>query len=211
MALVISTLRLFKGFLAIQLFGGGIETKPAKFDYYYKSNNGLAKIIIYRTLAFKTLDRMPKLRFQQPILQLEKRKGGYYYLEISANVVSKFEKGRSTRLKCEVDRQVSFSCGLNHLGDGNFFIIVAGRYLKSLGKELGDEVSFEIMEDPNPLGVEIPEVLSVLLEQDEEARRIFDAITDGKKRSLIYSIQKVKDIDKQVEMSLAFLNRQKLS
>ena len=94
-------------------------------------------------------------------------------------------------------------------GDGDYFIIVATRHLKSIGKELNDLVSFEIYEDPNPLGVEIPEVLEVLLEQDEEAKERFNNLTDGKKRSLIYSIKNLKDIDKQVQKTLTFLNQQK--
>lgn len=75
-------------------------------------------------------------------------------------------------------------------------------------KQIGDVVAFEIMEDPNPLGVKIPESLAVLLEQDEAAKVVFEEITDGKKRSLIYSIQKIKDIDKQVQKSLDFLEEE---
>ena len=151
---------------------------------------------------------MPHLSFEQPIGQLEKRKGGYFYLGISAEEVAKFEKGKATRLVCTIDEKVSYSCGLNHMGDGSFFIIVATRYMKQLKKQIGDIVVFEITEDPNPLGVKIPEALAVLLEQDEAAKAVFDKITDGKKRSLIYSIQKIKDIDKQVQKSLDFLEEE---
>ncbi|MEM8528354.1 MAG: YdeI/OmpD-associated family protein [Bacteroidota bacterium] len=151
---------------------------------------------------------MPHFQFTQNIGQLEKRKGGYFYLKIDAEVVEQFEKKRATRLKCDIDGKVSYSCGLNHLGDGNFFIIVATRHLKKLGKELGDEVQFEIYEDPNPLGVEIPEVLQVLLQQDEDAKVMFEQLTDGKKRSLIYAIKPVKNIDKQVEKIMTFLVEQ---
>ena len=61
------------------------------------------------------------------------------------------------------------------------------------------------MEDPNPLGVEMPEVLDALLSQDEEAKQTFETMTDGKKRSLVYTILKVKDIDEQVHTALQFL------
>ncbi|MEM9833953.1 MAG: hypothetical protein AAF944_25200 [Bacteroidota bacterium] len=37
--------------------------------------------------------------------------------------------------------------------------IVAIKHLKSLRKALGDPVTFKTFEDPNPLGVEMPEVL----------------------------------------------------
>ncbi len=148
---------------------------------------------------------MPRFTFQQPIRQLEKRKGGYYYLVIESDIVEQYEKKRSVRLKCVIDHKVEFSCGLNHLGDGNFFIIVATKHLKSLGKELGSDVVFEIFEDPNPLGVEVPETLQVLLDQDEAAKSTYDQLTDGKKRSLIYTIKPVKNIDTQVRKILEFL------
>ncbi len=153
---------------------------------------------------------MPSFTFEQPIGQLEKRKGGYYYLKINADIVDQFDKKRATRLKCVIDNKVSYSCGLNHLGDGNFFIILSTARLKELRKGLGDPVSFEIFEDPEPLGVKVPEVLEVLLEHDTEARETWEKLSDGKKRSLIFSIIKVKDIDLQVQKILQFLNEQKI-
>ncbi len=110
---------------------------------------------------------------------------------------------------CTIDKEVSYRCGLNHLGDGNFYIIIAGKYLKKLNKEIGNEVSYKIEEDPDQLGVEIPEVLTVFLGQDLEAKAIFDRLTDGKKRSLIYSFAKIKDIDKQVKIIIDFLNKER--
>lgn len=38
---------------------------------------------------------------------------------------------------CDIDSTVNFRCGLNHLGDGDFYVIVAGKYLKKLNKSLG--------------------------------------------------------------------------
>ncbi|MEM9299939.1 MAG: YdeI/OmpD-associated family protein [Bacteroidota bacterium] len=146
-----------------------------------------------------------KFTFEQTIKQLEKRKGGYFYLKIDSDIINQYDKKRHTRLVCTIDSKVSFSCGLNHIGDGNYFIIVASKHLKKLGKEVGAKVSFEIMEDPNPLGVEMPEVLDALLSQDEEAKQTFETMTDGKKRSLVYTILKVKDIDEQVHTALQCL------
>ncbi|MEM8898337.1 MAG: YdeI/OmpD-associated family protein [Bacteroidota bacterium] len=148
--------------------------------------------------------------FTQPIQQLEKKRGGYFYLHLDAEVVEKLPKKRATRLICILEKQYSFSCGLNHLGDGNFFLILAKKYLDKLNKELGDSISFEIQEDPNPLGVEIPEALAALLEQDPDAKHIFDSITDGKKRSLIYSIIRLKDVDKQIQKSIQLLEIESL-
>jgi hypothetical protein len=42
-------------------------------------------------------------------------------------------------------------------------------------------IHFKIEEDPDQLGVEMPEILDVLLSQDENSKAIFDKISDGKK------------------------------
>lgn len=146
---------------------------------------------------------------EQAIGQLEKIKGGYFYLTIEADIINQFERKRHTRLVCHLDEKISHQCGLNHLGDGNFFIIVAGKYLEQLGKKVGSFVHFKIEEDPNPLGVDVPEVLTVLLMQDKNLKDIYDKITDGKKRALIFSIIKIKDIDKQVQGITDFLAKEK--
>ncbi|BFP39622.1 hypothetical protein FGF1_04670 [Flavobacteriaceae bacterium GF1] len=152
---------------------------------------------------------MTSYKGKQTIKQLEKRKGGYFYLKLDSKIINQFSRKRATRMICTIDKEVSYRCGLNHLGDGNFYIIIAGKYLKKLNKEIGNEVSYKIEEDPDQLGVEIPEVLTVFLGQDLEAKAIFDRLTDGKKRSLIYSFAKIKDIDKQVKIIIDFLNKER--
>ncbi|MEM1336415.1 MAG: DUF1905 domain-containing protein [Bacteroidota bacterium] len=145
---------------------------------------------------------------QQIINQLEKRKGGYFYLRVGAEIVAQFPRKRATRMICTLDNTMSYRCGLNHLGDGNYFIIVASKYLEKLGKGLGDLIDYKIEEDPDPLGVAIPEVVTVFLDQEAEYNTIFNTLTDGKKRSLIYSIHKIRDIDRQVKIIMAFLDKE---
>jgi len=153
---------------------------------------------------------MPTFTFEQAIGQLEARKGGYYYFKIGAELVEQFPQQRSTRLRCRVNDEIEYSCGLNHYGDGNYFIILATKWLKKLKKERGEVVSVTIFEDPNPLGVEEPEILRVLLAQDAEAKSNYEALTDGKKRSLIYTTRGIKNVDRQVEKILEILETEAL-
>jgi len=148
---------------------------------------------------------------EQNIGQLEKQKGGYFFLKIKAQIINRFEKKRHSRMICVLDKKITFRCGLNHLGDGNFFIIVAGKCLEQLNKKLGSLIHFKIEEDPDQLGVEMPEVLEALLSQDENLKSIFDKITDGKKSSLMYTILKVKDLNKQVQASIEFFNKEQFN
>lgn len=151
---------------------------------------------------------MSLLSGHQHIGQLEKRKGGYFFLRISAEEVTSFPRGKKTRLICTLDDEVDIHCGLNHMGDGDFFLIVSSKYVKKLGKELGAEVAYVIKEDPNPLGVEIPEVLEALLAQDPIIKESWERFTDGRKRTLIYTIQRIKDFDKQVKAVVEFIEEE---
>ncbi|WNJ17094.1 DUF1905 domain-containing protein [Pontibacter sp. G13] len=140
--------------------------------------------------------------------KLAPRKGGYHHLVIPHEVVDQFPRGKKTRVICTLNESLSYACGFNHLGNGDFFIIVAKRYLKQLDLEGGEEVLVQIQTDPNPLGVDIPEVLQVLLAQDQEAESTFDQLTDGRKRTLIYMLQRIKSVDLAVQKCLAFLEEE---
>ena len=105
---------------------------------------------------------MSDFTFEQVLDQLEKRKGGYYYFHIDPQTVEQLPRKKATRLLCTVEDQITYSCGLNHTGDGSFFFILAGKHVKKLNLELGQPVKFYIQPDPNPLGVEIPDRKSVV-------------------------------------------------
>ena len=149
---------------------------------------------------------MMKYQEQQTISQLEKRKGGYFYLTILSSVVDMFEHKRHTRFICTLDNKIKFQCGLNHLGDGNFFIILSAEKLKPLHKNVGNSILFELEEDPNPLGVDMPEVLEAVIEQDEYLKNKFEKLTMGKKRNVIHQINKIKDVDRQITKTIQLIN-----
>ncbi|MFN4365645.1 DUF1905 domain-containing protein [Chryseobacterium hispalense] len=150
------------------------------------------------------------LKGKQIVEQLEKIKGGYFFLKVNAETVNRLKYKNKTRLICKLDHKVSFQCGLNHYGDGNFFIIISSRNMKLINRKSGDKIYFEITEDPNPLGAEIPETISILLEQDDALKEKFNELTDGKKRSILIQINKIKDLDKQVSKTIALINNPNL-
>ncbi|MDX2128507.1 MAG: YdeI/OmpD-associated family protein [Chloroherpetonaceae bacterium] len=131
--------------------------------------------------------------------QLPKEKGGYYFFSIESEIVSRFPNGKETRLCVSFNNRLRLYCGLNHLGDGNYYIIFATRYVKSLKLKIGDPVHLEIREDSSPLGVEIPPLIEVFLKSDRKASKNFDSLTDGKKRSLIHGVNKLKSPEKMLE------------
>ncbi len=143
---------------------------------------------------------------EQIVQQLDKRKGGYFFLTVDAETADQLTRKKQTRLICRLDHTISFQCGLNHSGDGNFFIIISSKNMKLINRKSGDTIYFEITEDPNPLGVEIPETIQILLEQDDVLKQKFEAFTDGKKRSILIQINKIKAIDKQISRAIELIN-----
>ncbi|HAA13377.1 MAG TPA: DUF1905 domain-containing protein [Cytophagales bacterium] len=142
---------------------------------------------------------MTAFTFTQRIEQLPDRQGAYHYLRLTPDTVNQWENKKKTRILLTIEGSMEIHCGLNHIGDGDFFLILSGKVLKAHGVSLGDEISFRVEPDPNPLGVEIPEVLDAYLSQVEEGKAIFESVTDGKKRNLIHTINRIKSVDKQVE------------
>ncbi|MEO1516364.1 MAG: YdeI/OmpD-associated family protein [Bacteroidota bacterium] len=142
----------------------------------------------------------------QTIGQLEPRKGGYFFLTIHADVVNQFEHKRKTRFICRLEDSLEFQCGLSHLGDGNFFIILSKKNLEKIGKKLDDSITFELREDPNPLGVDMPEALEVLLEQDGVLKETFQSLTAGKQRGIIHQMNRIKSIDKKISKAIELIN-----
>lgn len=143
----------------------------------------------------------------QIVAQLDSRQGGYCYLEIPASLINSLEKGRKSRFICTLNDSVKFQCGLSHLGNGNFFIILSKDRRKQANIEIGDRVSFHLRIDPNPLGVAIPEMLEVLLSQDNGLNAMWNELTDGKKRSVIYAVNRIKNVDLQVRRSIELIQK----
>ena len=61
-------------------------------------------------------------------------------------------------------------------------------------------------EDSNPLGVDIPEVLESLIEQDNDLKEKFEKLTLGKKGNIIHQMNKIKNIDLQIKKTIELIN-----
>ena len=144
----------------------------------------------------------------QPLRKLQHSRGGFYYLEVDAVTVEQLPEKHKTRIICTLEQTHKLRCGLNHLGDGNFYVLLAQRHIKTLNKNLHDYITFNLEVDTDPLGVDIPEVLAELLQQDSEARNTFNLLAHSRKRTLIHRINRIKNIDIQVRQILDFLEEE---
>ncbi len=145
---------------------------------------------------------------QQNLTKLPFNRGGFYHIPLSAEVIKALPDGPKTRIICELDDRLSIRCGLNPLGEGAYFILLAKRYIEQLEKVEGNLISYILKVDPHPLGVDIPEVMHELFDQDPEVKTVFEQLRNPRKRTLIHRINRVKNIDLQVRHILDFIEEE---
>ncbi len=133
----------------------------------------------------------------------------WHYLPIEAKHAVKFGfTGNSRRVVCTLNGTETFQCALMPM-DGEFFIIINKKIRSRLGIEAGHSVKVELVKDTSKYGLPMPEEFEEVLAQDDEGRKLFEALTDGKKRTLIYNVSTVKDIDRRIHRAIIFLEHLK--
>ena len=134
--------------------------------------------------------------------------GSYYHFPIDKDTTELLSSDGHKRVICKVNGQVKMHSGLMPSGQGSY-IMVNKNIREKLGIKEGDEVTLELEKDTSEYGMPMPESLQVMLDQDEVGSKYFHALTPGKQRSLIHLVAKVKNIDKQINKSLAIIEHLK--
>ncbi len=85
---------------------------------------------------------------------------------------------------------------------GNHHITFNKVNQKKLGVFSTDYFTVELFEDDSKYGVEMPKEFEAVLQSDPEVSDIFESLTSGKKRSLIYYILKIKNSQNRIDKAL---------
>jgi hypothetical protein len=120
-----------------------------------------------------------------------------------------FKKGNgSRRVVCVLNESITLHAAIMPHGKG-WVISMNKTNLKKLGLKVGSPVQVSMRPDTSEFGLPMPEELSAVLEQDTLAKAYFDALTAGKKRSIIHIVSSVKNIDKRIERALIIAEKLK--
>lgn len=85
---------------------------------------------------------------------------------------------------------------------GNFKMMFSKQKQKELNLSLGDEFEMQLFEDTSKYGVDVPEELEEVFLTDHEAFSIFETLTKGKQRSIIYAIKRFKGSQNKIDKAL---------
>lgn len=132
-----------------------------------------------------------------------------YHLPISADFGQQFIDGTNRRITCLfVKQNISIQTSLMPYPEG-YFILMNQKLVNQLNISTGDKVIIDIEKDDSEFGMPVPDELVVVFEQEPEAFEFFNQLTDGKKRNLIYIVNKVKNTDSRLNKSLAIVDHLK--
>ncbi|MBC7640767.1 MAG: YdeI/OmpD-associated family protein [Flavobacterium sp.] len=112
------------------------------------------------------------------------------------------------RIICTLNNSTTFHCAMLHKKPYHYIMLSRER-IKTLNIDINEEFLVEIVPDISEFGMEMSEELKEVLYSDPEGKILFDQITSGKKRSIIYLISKTKNPQLQIEKSSVFLEHLK--
>lgn len=142
-------------------------------------------------------------------MKLDKFDSGMHYVFIEENIVKPFLEKGTKRAICTIEN-VDFHCAFMPKKEGSFFVNIGSKICKQLNLKMGDEVNPTFREDTSEYQFDMPEEFTEVLYQDPDAFVLFEGLTDGNKRGLIYLVTMVKSSEKRIERALKIAEKLKL-
>lgn len=119
--------------------------------------------------------------------------------------IADFIKNNHKRIKVIAtfeNQQIEFHAALKKEKTGLFRIYFSKAKQKELGVFMNDYFKLQVFEDTTKYGVEMSEELEAVLLSDYDAYQIFENLTAGKQRSIIYAISRYKSQQTRIDKSL---------
>lgn len=131
-----------------------------------------------------------------------------YHVKVPEDVKEAFFQQGLKRVVATFNGIVKKHCAI--MPGGSFYYLLLNKQeIRKLRAQAGESLEVTLTTDTSELGMPMPEELVVILDQDPDARAFFDALTSGKKRSLMHLVGKVKNIDSRVSKALAIAHHLK--
>lgn len=131
-----------------------------------------------------------------------------FHIPVSNEVATQFIDGKDRRIICTINGKETIQAALMPYPLG-YFIMTNKKLVAKLGLRAGAKVDLVIEKDTSEYGLDMPDELRELLNQDDEGSKHFHALTKGKRRSLIYIVAKVKNTNSRLNKALAIVHHLK--
>ncbi|GAB3202589.1 hypothetical protein ABID22_002712 [Pontibacter aydingkolensis] len=153
-------------------------------------------------------ESVPEIKYKTCINKLSHLLG-MHYLEVPQEVVQQLGGKYNVRLLCTINNSLTFQGGLVALGNGSGYISINNKRLKQLALQAGSDVWVKLEKDESKYGMEVPEELEELLQQDLEGRKRFDGLTPGRQRYIIHYVASVKSSQLRIDRAILLIGNLK--
>lgn len=145
-------------------------------------------------------------------IPLEKSGGKLWgwYIAVDNSDVERIKDLGWNRLIARIEDADPHHCAIVPLGHGLKGITLNKPFVEKNGFVLGQKLAVELREDKSKYGMPISEEFYAAMEEDAHAKGLFEKLTPGKKRNLIYYVDNVKSSDIKIRRALVVLNHLKL-
>lgn len=131
---------------------------------------------------------------------------GLHFIEIPADIAETMFQTFPARAIVQI-HGIAFHAGVLRRKDGYYLVQMGKATLKKIKASLGECVEVILMPDNSEYGYEMPEEMQVLLDQDEDGRKVWEATSPGMKRSLLHYVNSAKSTDVRIKRAILILQR----
>jgi Bacteriocin-protection, YdeI or OmpD-Associated/Domain of unknown function (DUF1905) len=138
---------------------------------------------------------------------IQKFVNGMHYIMLDAATVKKLTVNNNKRVLCTINNAITIHAAIMPKKEGGHFIVLGSTHLKKIKSKAGMEVTAVFKKDTTEFQFDIAEEFTEVLATDAKAKKIFDGLTDGNKRGLIYLVNMLKSSDKKIERALKIADK----
>jgi len=140
---------------------------------------------------------------QSPVFEISVT-DNYYSLLLPNDIIKPFlDKGlKRVKVKATFQEKELWFHGAIQKRNGKHYMMFGKRYQKELGVFPNDYFQLQFFKDTSKYGVEVPEEFEAVMISDYEAYQLFESLTDGKKRGLIYAIARYKNPQTRIDKAI---------
>ncbi|MGS2763482.1 DUF1905 domain-containing protein [Sinomicrobium sp. M5D2P9] len=120
-------------------------------------------------------------------------------------------KTTDKRVLCTMNGKVKKHCALMPRGDGSYYILINKKELKQLGLHPNEEIHLALEPDTSTYGMPMDDEFRAVLDSDPEGEHFFEALTPGKKRTLLHIVHTVKDGQRKIHRSVIIIDHLKMT
>jgi len=143
------------------------------------------------------------------IAVIVKYAAGTHFFVVETKIAEQFLTSKNKRVVCTFDDGSIIHAAIFTKKEIGYYIRLGKSIVKKLRVKAGDTIKVLIEADITPFQFELPEELAEVFATDLEANQVFEKLSPGNQRSIIYLVSLLKSTDKRIERALRIAEKLK--